>query len=76
METSDPGPTPEKVHGTCVEVEGGTKTRGAARLVGEMIGERAKSQGIESVVFDRGGYLYHGRVREVAEGSRSKGLKF
>ena len=56
--------------------DGGPKTKSAARLVGEMVGERAKEKGIESVVFDRGGYQYHGRVKEVAEGARSKGLKF
>ena len=56
--------------------EGSGKTRGAARYVGEAIAERAKSKGIDSVVFDRGGYQYHGRVREIAEGARSKGLNF
>ncbi len=56
--------------------EGSTKTRAAARYVGEAIGERAKSKGIVDVVFDRGGYQYHGRVREIAEGARSKGLNF
>jgi large subunit ribosomal protein L18 len=57
-------------------IEGGPKTLGAARLVGETLGERAKKLGIESVVFDRGGYIYHGRVKELAEGARSKGLRF
>lgn len=52
------------------------KTKAAARLVGEMVGERAKEKGIVSVVFDRGGYRFHGRVKEVAEGARSKGLQF
>lgn len=56
--------------------EGGGTTKSAARLVGEIVGERAKGKGIEAVVFDRGGYQYHGRVKEVAEGARSKGLKF
>ncbi len=56
--------------------EGGPTTKSAARLVGEIVGERAKSLGIESVVFDRGGYQFHGRVKEVAEGARSKGLQF
>ncbi len=58
------------------KAEGGTSTKDAARLVGEAIAERAKKQGVEAVVFDRGGYLYHGKVRELAEGARSKGLKF
>jgi len=57
-------------------VEGGAGTREAARLVGEAIAERAKKQGIETVVFDRGGYQFHGKVRELAEGARSKGLRF
>jgi large subunit ribosomal protein L18 len=48
----------------------------AARLVGEVLAERAKAQGIERVVFDRGGYIYHGKVKEVAEGARAKGLRF
>ena len=48
----------------------------AARLVGEAIAERAKKVGVEHVVFDRGGYIYHGRVRQVAEGARKKGLQF
>jgi len=53
-----------------------TGTKGAARLVGETLGERAKASGVEQVVFDRGGYVYHGKVREVAEGARSAGLSF
>lgn len=48
----------------------------AARLVGEAVAERAKQAGVERVVFDRGGYIYHGRVRQVAEGARKKGLQF
>ncbi len=58
------------------KLAGSTKDRKAARLVGEAVGERAKSRGIDRVVFDRGGYIYHGRVREVAEGARAKGLAF
>jgi len=48
----------------------------AAKLVGKSIAERAKSKGIETVVFDRGGYLYHGRVKALAEAAREHGLKF
>jgi large subunit ribosomal protein L18 len=52
-----------------------TKT-GKARAVGELIGERAKAAGIETIVFDRGGFIYHGRVKAVAEGAREAGLAF
>lgn len=48
----------------------------AAKKVGELIGERAKEQGIDTVVFDRNGYIYHGRVQAVADGAREAGLKF
>ncbi len=48
----------------------------AARLVGETLAERAKEQGCQAVVFDRGGYIYHGKVRELADGARDKGLQF
>jgi large subunit ribosomal protein L18 len=48
----------------------------AARLVGELLGERALEKGIDKVVFDRGGFLYHGRIKSLAEGARSQGLKF
>ena len=57
-------------------LSGSTGSKEAARKVGEAIGERAKALGLESVVFDRGGYVYHGKVREVAEGARSAGLSF
>lgn len=53
---------------------GGNKN--AARKVGELIGRRAVDKGIKDVVFDRGGYLYHGRVKELAEGAREGGLNF
>ena len=48
----------------------------AARKVGKLIAERALAKGIEEVVFDRGGYIYHGRVKALAEGAREGGLKF
>lgn len=48
----------------------------AARKIGEMIGKRAIEKGIESVVFDRSGYIYHGRIKAIAEGAREAGLKF
>ena len=50
--------------------------RAAAKAVGELVAERAKEQGVQKVVFDRGGYIYHGKVRELAEAARSKGLEF
>jgi large subunit ribosomal protein L18 len=52
------------------------KDRAAAKAVGELVAERAKAAGVERVVFDRGGYVYHGRVQAVAEGAREKGLQF
>lgn len=55
--------------------EGATKTAKAA-AVGAIIGERAKAAGIDAVVFDRGGFLYHGRVKAVAEAARAAGLAF
>jgi large subunit ribosomal protein L18 len=53
---------------------GGNKE--AARKVGQLIAKRAAEKGLSEVVFDRGGYIYHGRVRELAEGAREGGLKF
>ncbi|MFC1705479.1 50S ribosomal protein L18 [Planctomycetota bacterium] len=49
---------------------------GASRKVGELIGAKAKEAGVTSVVFDRGGCRYHGRVKAVADGARSTGLEF
>ena len=56
-------------------IKGKTKTE-AAKIVGETVGNRAKAKKIEEVVFDRGGYLYTGRVQAVADGARASGLKF
>ena len=56
--------------------EGTGSNKEAARKVGKMVAERAVQKGIEEVVFDRGGYIYHGRVLELAEGAREGGLKF
>ena len=53
----------------------GDKTAQAAQ-VGKLVAERAKAKGIDTVVFDRGGYVYHGRVAELAEGAREGGLEF
>lgn len=57
------------------KIAGMTKTD-AAKVVGEVAAERAKAKGVETVVFDRGGYLYTGRVKAVADGAREAGLKF
>lgn len=59
----------------CADRRGAGNLNGA-KLVGKVIAERAKAKGIESVVFDRGGYLYHGRVKALAEAAREQGLKF
>ena len=53
---------------------GGNKE--AAKLVGEAVAKKALAKGIETVAFDRGGFLYHGRVKELADGAREAGLKF
>jgi large subunit ribosomal protein L18 len=53
----------------------GTKTE-VATLVGKSIGEKALKVGVSNITFDRGGYLYHGRVKSLAEGAREAGLKF
>jgi len=54
----------------------GLKKAEVAKKVGELLAQRAKDKGIESVVFDRSGYLYHGRVKALAEGAREGGLAF
>ena len=56
--------------------EGIGSNKEAAKKVGKMVAERAVAKGIDVVVFDRGGYIYHGRVSELAEGAREGGLKF
>ena len=56
--------------------EGATGNAEAAKKVGLVLAERAKEKGIEVVVFDRGGYVYHGRVAALAEGAREGGLQF
>ena len=56
--------------------EGSGSNKEGARKVGKIVAERAVSKGIDTVVFDRGGYIYHGRVKELAEAAREGGLKF
>ena len=58
------------------EFEGATGNAEAAKKVGQIVAERAKAKGIEKVVFDRNGYIYHGRVAALAEGAREAGLEF
>ena len=61
-------------------VDKGGKTKGgnvaAAKAIGKLVAERAKEKGIKSVVFDRGGYQYHGRVKALADAARAAGLEF
>ena len=56
--------------------EGNGGNVAAAKKIGALVAERALKKGIEEVVFDRGGYIYHGRVKALAEGAREGGLKF
>ncbi|MBQ0009697.1 MAG: 50S ribosomal protein L18 [Ruminococcus sp.] len=60
--------------GKSFEGNGGNKE--AAKAVGKAIAEKALAKGIKTVVFDRGGYVYHGRVKELADGAREGGLEF
>jgi large subunit ribosomal protein L18 len=61
-------------------VDKGAKSKGgnvaAAKAIGKLVAERAKEKGIKSVVFDRGGYQYHGRVKALADAAREAGLEF
>ena len=57
-------------------IEGNGGNKEAAKAVGKLVAERAKEAGITDVVFDRGGNIYHGRVKELAEGARESGLNF
>ncbi|GAB7141113.1 50S ribosomal protein L18 [Deferribacterales bacterium RsTz2092] len=54
----------------------GNANKDVAASVGKLVGERAKAKGVKSVVFDRGGFIYHGRVRSLAEAARESGLEF
>ena len=64
------------VAASTLELEGNGGNKEAAFKVGEAIAKKAADKGITEVVFDRGGYIYHGRVKELAEGARQGGLKF
>lgn len=56
--------------------EGKGSDKNAARTIGKLLAERAVAKGIQDVVFDRSGYIYHGRIKELAEGAREGGLNF
>jgi len=58
------------------KAKGATSNKEAAKTAGEILGKRAKDAGIETVIFDRGGRIYHGRVAALADGAREAGLKF
>ncbi len=55
---------------------GGKLNVEVAKTIGKIVGERAKAKGVKAVVFDRGGYIYHGRVKSLADGAREAGLEF
>lgn len=55
---------------------GGKLNLEVAKTIGKTVGERAKAKGVKAVVFDRGGYIYHGRVKSLADGAREAGLEF
>jgi large subunit ribosomal protein L18 len=59
-----------------VDLKAGAKNAGAAEKVGKAIADKAKAAGVQQVVFDRGGFLYHGRVKALAEAARAAGLEF
>ena len=70
------GVTPALAYGLGKEITGNGGNKEAAKAVGKLVAERAKEKNIVDVVFDRGGNIYHGRVKELAEGAREGGLNF
>ena len=65
-----------EIEGSLKEAVAGKPKKERARLVGKTIGEKLMAKNISAVVFDRNGYIYHGRVKEVADGARDAGLSF
>jgi large subunit ribosomal protein L18 len=72
----DLGSTLAQVSSRQLGIKGSSKTVEVAKQVGKTLAEEARKAGIEEVSFDRGGYLYHGRVQALAEGAREGGLRF
>ena len=66
----------ERLRLACFSIEENLEKTAVAKMVGTLLAQRAKDKGIEQVVFDRSGYLYHGRVKALAEGAREGGLVF
>ncbi len=66
------------VHASSIDLEGDRKSVNveASKEVGKILAERAKTKGIEKAVFDRNGFLYHGKIKAMAEGAREGGIKF
>ena len=66
----------KNIYAQIIDDVNGVTLAAAAKKVGQMVAERALAKGIEEVVFDRGGYVYHGRVQALADAAREGGLKF
>ena len=74
-EGRDASPRPRRWRRTCAAAKTGANVE-AAKAVGKLVAERAVEKGVKDVVFDRGGYLYHGRIKALADAAREGGLKF
>ena len=65
-----------EIDGKNGNVKGGGGNVAAAKTIGKLVAERAKEKGVKQVVFDRGGYQYHGRIKALADAAREAGLEF